>query len=111
MEERLKKIQLQLVEYDKYSVDTMGLLSNEILIEFKKYLYLEINDYIKEHKLKLVIEKNKLLYYDKSTNITQIIRRQLNQEQNDFLSLFDKIDSLLLKYNFEKRLNEVLIIK
>ena len=111
LEKRLKKVQFQLVEYGKYSVDTMGLLSNEILIEFKKYLYLEINDYIKEHKLKLVIEKNKLLYYDKSTNITQIIRRQLNQEQNDFLSLFDKIDSLLLKYNFEKRLNEILIIE
>lgn len=109
LEKRLKKVQFQLVEYGKYSVDTMGLLSNEILIEFKKYLYLEIKNYIKEHKLKFVIEKNKLLYYDRSTNITQIIRRQLNQEQNDFLSLFDKIDSLLLKYNFEKRLNEILI--
>lgn len=114
VEKRIKKMYFQLVEYGKYSVDTLELLSNEVLIEFKKYVYLEIEESIKEHKLKLVLEKNKLLYYDKSTDITQIIVNRFKQKQNreaDFLNLLDKINNLLLKYNFEKRLNEVLIIK
>lgn len=113
-EKRLRKLQPQLEEYKKYSIDTIKLLSDEILVEFEKYVYLEIENYIKERKLKILIEKKQLLYYDKSTDITQIIIQRFKQKENreySFWNLLEQINILLLKYNFEERLNEVLIVE